>query len=97
MMHATFSFEIAMKALKLLACSQRPLPTSDFLIAASQPNLISSEMLDYYCNLIIEDKDLGIFRFAHLTVREFLECQDGFQQVDLQVQSGRFSLRHVIF
>ncbi len=96
MRHDTFSFQIAMKALKLLACSQRPLPTSDFLIATSQPNLISSsEMLDYCCNLIIEDKNLGIFRFAHLTVREFLESRDGFRQVDLHILAAEICLQRV--
>lgn len=80
-MSETDTFQIAVKALRLLACSQRPLAASDFLAAVCPPpqKAIDSESLLEYCfNLVVKDKALDIFRFAHLSVREYLETRDDY-------------------
>lgn len=68
------AFETATKALRFLACIQKPLGIGPFLAAVCPQNPIDSEaLLDYCSNLILEDKSVGTFRFAHLSVREYLE------------------------
>ncbi len=80
-MSKTDTFEIAVKALRFLLCSQKPISTGDFLTAVSPPSekaIDSESLLDYCSDLIVEDKALGTFRLAHLSVREYLEekCKD---------------------
>lgn len=73
------SQQIAERALKWLLCSKRRLSPSE-LIAAITVNpdgecipLNERELLDSCCNLVVLDEELKTFRFAHLSVREYLE------------------------
>lgn len=73
--------------LKWLLCARRTLRADEFLWALSV-NLdvpfreISREhVLDLCHNLILYDESLDVFRFAHLSVREFLEKRQDFQQI----------------
>jgi hypothetical protein len=66
--------------LSWLLCAQEPLHSKMFLAAISIiPNAgfeetVSRELiLDLCANLVVFDKGLDTFRFAHLSVREFLE------------------------
>jgi hypothetical protein len=71
----------AERVLKWLLISQRPLSSEELIAAAS----ISSEggytalskmnILDICCNLGVLDEELDIFRFAHLSVQEYLESR----------------------
>ena len=70
-------------AFKLLMCQQEQLDTENFLVALQfcrkERTPISSEtLLDLCANFVILDSELDVFRFAHLSVREFLEKKEGF-------------------
>jgi ankyrin repeat protein len=73
------SRSVAHKALKWLLCAERSLSTAEFLAAVCvdsegiHTKISESQMLDICCNLIVLDTELDVFRFAHLSVREFLE------------------------
>ncbi|PVH75975.1 ankyrin [Cadophora sp. DSE1049] len=73
--------EIATGALSWLLCAQRKLSSEEFLAALSytargQFGKLTIEQVLHLCsNLIIFDPTLDTFRFAHLSVREFLEKQ----------------------
>ena len=70
--------------LSWLLCAQEILKLDDFLTAVSvtprkQSDQVSKDqILDICCNLVIFDSTLDTFRFAHLSVREFLEKQTDF-------------------
>ena len=60
-----------------------PLTTSAFVQAISwtledQPLLSTKLILDLCFNLVVVDKDLDIFRFAHLSVQEYLQSKEVF-------------------
>src|SRR5204863_1784612 len=38
------------------------------------------QVLDMCCNFVILDEDLDVFRFAHLSVREFLEARGEYEK-----------------
>ncbi|KAH0536664.1 hypothetical protein FGG08_006490 [Glutinoglossum americanum] len=73
---------IAERSLKWILCSQRRLSVSEFLAAISTDSegtlteVRKENVLRICCNLIVLDLELDIFRFAHLSVREFLEGQE---------------------
>jgi hypothetical protein len=68
-------------ALALLLGAQRTLSSAEFLdIMSMTPdghldNISKDQVLDICCNLVVFDGTLDTFRFAHLSVREFLEKQ----------------------
>ena len=73
--------EIATGTLTWLLCAQRKLSSEEFLAALSytargQFDKLTIEQVLHLCsNLVIYDPTLDTFRFAHLSVREFLENQ----------------------
>jgi hypothetical protein len=81
----------AISAFRWLLYVQRTLDKDEFLAAVSThvgsaTTLLSLEqLLDLYCNLVIFDSTLSVFRFAHLSVREFLEKQP---LLDAEVSHG---------
>jgi hypothetical protein len=60
-----------------LLCSQRPLRSSEFCTAISLnedgETLPIETVLQLCCNFVVHDQELDVFRFAHLSVREYLE------------------------
>ncbi|SPJ73916.1 uncharacterized protein FTOL_03646 [Fusarium torulosum] len=74
--------QYAKHTLSWLLCAQRKLSSAEFLTAVSMAvphqQLQSSQILDFCCNLVVLDTQLDTFRFAHLSVREFLEKQAGY-------------------
>lgn len=66
-------------ALKWLLCAKRTFEADEFLWAIAANLDISAEeitkehLLELCRNLVIYDEGLNVFRFAHLSVREFLE------------------------
>ncbi|KAH0556821.1 hypothetical protein GP486_005389 [Trichoglossum hirsutum] len=70
---------IAERSLKWILCSQRKLSIGEFIAAVSIDSrgtfieVSREKILNICCNLIVLDPELNIFRFAHLSVREFLE------------------------
>ena len=74
---------IISNALKWLLCAQRPMKTSEFctgvvwkMVPAEE--LSKEKVLDLCHNFVVLDTSLDVFRFAHLSVREFLEKQAEF-------------------
>jgi ankyrin repeat protein len=70
---------MAKKIFTWLLCAQRPLRSRELVAAVTVDSnglLLSStndDILDVCCNIVILDTELDIFRFAHLSVREYLE------------------------
>ncbi|GLA57796.1 hypothetical protein AtubIFM55763_003038 [Aspergillus tubingensis] len=70
---------VALQSLRWLLCAKRKLSVSEFLAAVSKSPIGSTSVsagsiIDYCCNLIVIDHVADTFRFAHVTVREFLEA-----------------------
>lgn len=66
--------------MKWLLCAQRPMKSSEFCTAvvlntAPAEELTKEHVLDLCHNFVVFDDSLDVFRFAHLSVREFLEKQ----------------------
>jgi hypothetical protein len=71
--------EISIAALKWLSCARRQLKAEEFISAVSVSpqgqcfTLSKTTLLDICCNLVVYDSVQNFFRFAHLSVREYLE------------------------
>ena len=75
---------VAKGALRLLMCLQVPLSSGNFIRAVSshrmeRTELCKDDLLDLRANFIVLDTGLGVFCFAHLFVREFLETKGGYE------------------
>ena len=73
-------------ALKWLICAKEELRSSDFLVAVAA-NLKTCDgdisvdgLLELCNNFVVYDEGLDVFRFAHLSVREFLEKKPEFEE-----------------
>lgn len=81
---ANFSRSVGIKLLKWLLVAQRMLRMPEVLAAVSASadgasmTLTSRDVLNMTCNLVVEDKALGCLRFAHLSVREYLDTRPEF-------------------
>ena len=75
---------IAERSLRWLLCQARELSEAEFLAAVSigterEFSNLTKETILFICgNLVTFDHELRIFRFAHLSVREYLETQPNF-------------------
>jgi hypothetical protein len=73
--------QITRITLSWLLCAQRRLKSAEFLAALSMTprryvgQVTKGQVLDLCCNMVVFDSTLDTFRFAHLSVREFLEKQ----------------------
>lgn len=80
-------------ALKLLLCAERTLYTEELLEAVSQNqrghtmNLDAVDIVKMSRNLVVLDQSTMILRFAHLSVREFLETHPDYRR-NVAVISG---------
>jgi hypothetical protein len=81
-------FAVAKRVLKWLLCAQRPLHNTEFIAAISlstegqRLKLSNRQVLDICCNLVVLDKEIHIFRFAHLSVREYLESREDYTEYE---------------
>jgi ankyrin repeat protein len=70
---------LAEKVMKWLICAQRPLYSHELIAAISvdsegrRLSLSNDVLLDICCNMVVLDSEQNVFRFAHLSVREYLE------------------------
>lgn len=70
---------VIMNAFSWLLCAQRTLSSVEFLAAVSTTpqrkfdQLTKDHILDLCSNMVLYDATLDVFRFTHLSVREFLE------------------------
>ena len=91
---------IAENAFKLLLSLQTPLGHRDFLHALSfcgdgQVNLSTEELLDLCCNFLVLDAELDVFRFAHLSVREYLETRTEYTSESSHALAAQFCLSYL--
>ncbi|KAI8417164.1 hypothetical protein FOFC_03477 [Fusarium oxysporum] len=93
---------VASDAQGMLLCAQRRLSSAEFLSAVSmavpqQQLLRNDQILDFCCNLVVLDTQLDTFRFAHLSVREFLEKQEGYPEVTVSSAISKWNtyLEHI--
>ena len=71
----------AINALRWLLCAQLPLSSSEFTTAIAREagtQLSPQDILTLCSNLLVIDTELNVFRFAHLSAREYLESQSDF-------------------
>ena len=91
---------IAKDAFRLLLCLENNMPTEEFLTALSFCNgdeeiLTNDDLLELCFNFVTDDQESDSFRFAHLSVREFLETKDGFDRESCHRTAAIFCLRCV--
>ena len=73
---------IVSRVFKWLLCAQRQLSTVELLVAVSvdaegkTTKLSKQQILQMCCNFVILDEDMDVFRFTHLSVREYLESRE---------------------
>lgn len=85
---ASTSQSVAESAMKWLLCAQRPLKPPEFIAAISIDSkgqhtpLTIPQLLDMCCNMVVLDKELEIFRFVHLSVREYLESRGDYTEIE---------------
>jgi ankyrin repeat protein len=77
------SQQIMKRVLKWLLCAQRQLSTDELLAAVSIKSskeftrVSKQDVLDMCYNFVVLDNEMDIFRFTHLSVREYLEgCEE---------------------
>ncbi|KAI5202583.1 hypothetical protein E4T39_04622 [Aureobasidium subglaciale] len=76
MQYGESSREVATSVLRWSLVSRRPLPIGALLEAVSQPEertITRDEVLDVCRGLIVADDETETFRFAHLSIQEFLQ------------------------
>lgn len=80
--HAEEEQSLTKDAFRLLLCMQIPLRTSDFMLAlcsCEDAELSADDLVDLCSSFVVYDAALDVFRFAHLSVREFLETKDDYE------------------
>ena len=77
---AQASQKLAIRTMQMLLCAQRRLTPAEMLAAVTVDSLSGNalvsagdDILDACCNLVFLDEEVDSFRFAHLSVREYLE------------------------
>lgn len=88
---------LAKKALRWLLCAREPLGDETLIQMLALSNtdrqqatqLLRAEILSLCCNLVIFDETLTVFRFAHASVREFLETQPGFGSQEINAEAAQ--------
>ena len=89
-------------ALKWLLCAKMELRASEFLIAiaanlnTSDGDVSSDNFLELCNNFVIYDESLDVFRFAHLSVREFLEKKPEFAEISCYILAAECCLLQII-
>ena len=91
---------VAESAFKLLLALQTSLGHRDFLHALSfcsvdEVHLSTEELLDLCCNFLVLDNELDVFRFAHLSVREYLETKSEYSPESSHALAAQFCLRYL--
>ena len=85
-------------ALRMLLCLQTPLRTGDFMFAlcsCEEAELSAEDLVDLCSSFVVLDTTLGIFRFAHLSVREFLETKDDYEPDKSHALMAKICLKYL--
>lgn len=90
---------LAMKTLRWLLCAREPLQQSTLVemlqSSGSEDPLHVQDVLGLCCNLVVLDDSLDLFRFAHASVREYLESQPRFSLQNTNSQAAQECFRQV--
>ena len=97
MMQRKESGRIAENTVRWLLCSKRQLQSSELIAAAVLTNRHETDttgeeadqyeeddILQFSSNLVVLDQSLGVFRLAYLSVREYFEKKEGYEQSSIQ-------------
>ena len=87
---------------RILLCTQRELKTEHFIRALSigheeRSTLSRDDILGICFNFLTLDIHLDTFRFAHLSVQEYLEGKAGYEAIRNHAFVAELSLRHLTF
>ena len=88
--------------LKWLLCAKEELHASEFLVAVaanldtSEGNISVDSLLDLCNNFVLHDEVQDVFRFAHLSVREFLEKRPEFAEASCNSLAAECCLLQII-
>ncbi|KAK2036992.1 hypothetical protein LZ31DRAFT_482286, partial [Colletotrichum somersetense] len=94
--------QLTWNALSWLLCGQEQLAAAMFLTAVSMRrdkavSAVTTEQLLYLCcNLVVFDAHVDVFRFSHLSVREFLEDSDTFKSALTNAFVAESCLLHIM-
>ena len=91
---------IAQDAFRLLLCLHHPLKPSDFLLALNQcggdrDSLSKEDLLEICLNFVVHDEKANLFRFAHLSVQEFLESKPDFKKSRCHGTAAMYCLHYL--
>ena len=91
---------LATKTLSWILCARRPLDPV-ILTQMLQPSgsgnpFDAQDILGLCCNLVVLDNSLNVFRFAHASVREFLESQPRFSYQKINFDAAKECVRVII-
>ena len=93
------SRQIAERVLKWLLIAQRPLKPAELLAAVSVDyygkftKLNSQDILNITCNLVVLDKFSDAFRYAHLSVLEYLETKPEYSRDNTHLMAAERCLQ----
>ncbi|TGO38147.1 hypothetical protein BHYA_0081g00430 [Botrytis hyacinthi] len=92
---------LASCALRWLLCSRealnsKTLPQAIFVNNAGHPLLSNDEILSICFNLVVYNKEMDKFQFAHLSVREYLESQPGYSAEDTNLMAAEACLSFIM-
>ncbi|KAL8882710.1 MAG: hypothetical protein Q9192_007538, partial [Flavoplaca navasiana] len=91
---------LATKTLSWVLCARRPLDPAimaQMLQPSRSENLLhAQDILGLCCNLVVLDNSLEVFRFAHASVREFLESQPRFSYRNINSDAAKDCVRVII-
>ena len=87
--------------MRWLLCAQRPMKASEFCTAVvlnviPEEELTKEHVLDLSHGFVVFDDSLDVFRFAHLSVREFLEKQDEYAAISCHLMAAETCLLQFI-
>ncbi|KAI4129777.1 MAG: hypothetical protein LQ338_002087 [Usnochroma carphineum] len=95
---------LAKKALRWLLCAREPLTSAVLLeileydgrVGPKASHILEDQVLNLCCNLVVLDDTLNVFRFAHASVRDFLEEQPGFESQAINVSAAEEALQYAL-
>lgn len=96
------SLQIVDNVFKWLLCAQRSLKSAELVTAVtinlsiSPLELTTERVLELCRNFIVFDEGMDVFRFAHLSVQEFLERRPGFLKSSSHALAAEASLISVL-
>lgn len=87
---------VAKRAISWLLCAQEPLESLELIAAITvdgpKQSIWNGDVLSTCCNLVVYDGVSQHFRFAHLSVREYLESRSEYSPAEIHLEACRACL-----